>query len=444
MRKIAIFLFLLFPATALAAVEGRLSTHVWYVDTEVMITGTDLLGPNPSKSKICFAPEANKDDLRCFLSTHPNVTTWGSTVITVIPPKNAPPIGMVILVHPYSEMKCEYLYNKNVCQAQIIKNSYEIGAYKASPYVTQVTHMASGEPAKSLEVNQIYQIDGYRFGDSGFGIYVGLRLIDKTDIILWTHDTIRLRLSKPPEDPTGIQVHNGAGKSNVWVLGAGQGSGTTVQTRARGTVTVGSSSASSPEHTPPVVTSSTGRATQSGTTGLLQHGGPFTDVPPGHSYAPAITWAKASGFLTGYADGSFLPDQAVTRAELLKILFVHEPTIKSGALLPKSGMWDVNPNEWYAPYIRFAVAKGIVQGYPDKSFRPNQSVTVGEALKILYRSMAVPTLDPRGTQWYSRYYEHAQSKGILYDDALSPTAPMSRADTVWAVWQILKFHGLIL
>lgn len=51
------------------------------------------------------------------------------------------------------------------------------------------------------------------------------------------------------------------------------------------------------------------------------------------------------------------------------------------------GFSDVSPGDWYSSYVHFAQKYGIVQGYADGSFRPNQPVRRAEAVKILNRAM---------------------------------------------------------
>lgn len=103
----------------------------------------------------------------------------------------------------------------------------------------------------------------------------------------------------------------------------------------------------------------------------------FSDIGLAHPQANAIKYLKQNGIINGYNDGSFKPENTVNRAELLKILI--------GTNLP-SGTYencfkDVK-QEWFAPYTCYAKEQGWIQGYSDGTFRPAQTVNRAEAIKM--------------------------------------------------------------
>lgn len=108
----------------------------------------------------------------------------------------------------------------------------------------------------------------------------------------------------------------------------------------------------------------------------------FSDTK-GHWAETAIEQAAASGYIKGYPDGTFRPNQGVTRAEFIAILngAFNVPKSASTALSFK----DVSTGDWFAEAVRAAVAAGYVSGYPDGTFRPNQSVNRQEAAAFLAR-----------------------------------------------------------
>lgn len=176
----------------------------------------------------------------------------------------------------------------------------------------------------------------------------------------------------------------------------------------------------------------------SGNGGQSAGEGMFSDIGKGHPYSSAIEWAKQSGILQGYPDGSFKPDNTVNRAEFLKIVLVAKgsDTGASGT----SGFHDVNDNAWYAPYVRYAKASGIVQGYPDGSFKPEQAVNFAEALKMAYNALGVSTAELDG-EWYERFLRHAQKNNVLYSSNPNVGEGMSRKDVVWIVWKVMTHTG---
>jgi len=110
----------------------------------------------------------------------------------------------------------------------------------------------------------------------------------------------------------------------------------------------------------------------------------FTDVSDKTDYSPAIQWMAENKVINGYEDGSFKPDKCVNRAEFLKMLFVvQEAELSSVEDLSFS---DVNNSAWYAPYLATALQTKIVEGYNDGTFKPEQCVTRAEAAKMVVAS----------------------------------------------------------
>ena len=166
------------------------------------------------------------------------------------------------------------------------------------------------------------------------------------------------------------------------------------------------------------------------------HDAIFPDIPSLHPYESAIRWGKETRVLQGYPDGTFRPDRTVNRAEFLKIVLEADPSVDVSGETKETGFPDVDESAWYAPYIRYARRTGIIEGYPDGYFRPEQTVNVAEALKISYRALGVSTIDTGG-EWYRRYLTHAQYNSILFSNDLNIASNMQRKDVVWVVWKLM-------
>jgi len=112
--------------------------------------------------------------------------------------------------------------------------------------------------------------------------------------------------------------------------------------------------------------------------------GTFTDIVD-NNYAEAIETLTALGVITGYEDGTFRPEQVVTRAEMAKLLVV---TLGFGDLVSgsKSNFTDTQ-GHWADAYIALAAGKGIVIGTGDGKFAPDKTVTYNEALTMLVRGL---------------------------------------------------------
>lgn len=111
----------------------------------------------------------------------------------------------------------------------------------------------------------------------------------------------------------------------------------------------------------------------------------FPDVPSDHPNYPAISYLVEIGVIEGYPDGTFKPDQTVNRAELLKIL-IEEIGVTPDEEVYQNCFPDV-ADDWYAKYVCYAKEQGWVEGYPDLYFRPANTVNKVEALKMLLKVM---------------------------------------------------------
>jgi murein DD-endopeptidase / murein LD-carboxypeptidase len=109
----------------------------------------------------------------------------------------------------------------------------------------------------------------------------------------------------------------------------------------------------------------------------------FRDVPSEHWAVGAVNAMYKSGYVHG-SNGSFRPEDSLTRAQLAKIL-TNVFDLKQPAV--KRSFTDVPATHWAYPYIQALAASGITTGYSDGSFRPNNPVTRAQFAAFLYRGM---------------------------------------------------------
>lgn len=107
----------------------------------------------------------------------------------------------------------------------------------------------------------------------------------------------------------------------------------------------------------------------------------FSDVNGKTYYKASIDWMADNGVINGYGDGKFGPDDCVKRVELLKMLFETLDLNEKG-FKNEPLFSDTPANQWYADYVRAAKALKVVDGYPDGTFKPGQCVNRVEALKM--------------------------------------------------------------
>ena len=108
----------------------------------------------------------------------------------------------------------------------------------------------------------------------------------------------------------------------------------------------------------------------------------FVDVVPNAWYTAAIQYAYDQGLMTGVSANEFAPEATTTRAMIVSILARLEGVESAQA----AGFADVN-DEWYATAVNWAANVGVVNGYEDNTFRPNQPIT-REQLAAIFMNYA--------------------------------------------------------
>lgn len=116
----------------------------------------------------------------------------------------------------------------------------------------------------------------------------------------------------------------------------------------------------------------------------------FTDVSAANPNFAAIMDLQSRGIISGYPDGTFKPDQAVNRVEALKII-LNSANVDAASFTTVASFTDTDKTQWYAPFLNKAVELKIVQGYQDGSFKPVQTVNLAENLKMLLNARNVDT-----------------------------------------------------
>ena len=106
----------------------------------------------------------------------------------------------------------------------------------------------------------------------------------------------------------------------------------------------------------------------------------FSDVPKNYWAANYIGYMQQFGIVTGYSDGSFRPDAPVTRAEFAAIASRFEKLTEGS-----KSFTDVPNTYWAARYINFAATRGWVTGYSDGTFKPENPITRAEVAAVTCR-----------------------------------------------------------
>ncbi len=163
----------------------------------------------------------------------------------------------------------------------------------------------------------------------------------------------------------------------------------------------------------------------------------FGDVAADYWAYDYITELSGKGIINGYGDGTFRPESNITRAELTAVICramgPADPETPSAAVFA-----DVRAGEWYSPYIAWASGAGYVTGYPDGTFLPDENITREDICVILARTAGAqdaPAPDFADSAEISDYAVFGvglmQSMGIINgkeNNRFDPKAPATRAE----------------
>ena len=149
------------------------------------------------------------------------------------------------------------------------------------------------------------------------------------------------------------------------------------------------------------------------------------------NYEKAVDALSDAGIINGYPDGTFRPENSISRAEISKILSsailngyneddaekaddktVHAD-IRDSALMTGNGaaFKDVDRTNWSAPYIGVSSACGIVTGYTDNTFRPSKTITYNELTAMAVRACEYDMSKVTGA-WPANYVAAAKEIGL--------------------------------
>lgn len=172
---------------------------------------------------------------------------------------------------------------------------------------------------------------------------------------------------------------------------------------------------------------------------------PVPTVKP--TEAPVINTEYTKPYASGYDDGSFLPNNNITRGELAAMI----ARLSYGDDLP-DGMYqasfpDVDSDAWFNKYIGYLEDKDVLSGYEDGTFRPMDTITRGEISAVIARAQRYDLISYNGiftdvteNDWAKDYIETLADKNIVsgYEDGtFGPYSPLTRAEAVAIINRVL-------
>ena len=143
----------------------------------------------------------------------------------------------------------------------------------------------------------------------------------------------------------------------------------------------------------------------------------FSDVPDDAWYATAVKTLASLGMMDGYPDGTFRPDEPITRAEFATVglAFAYDPLDAS------CSYYDVGANAWYYTYVAQATTYGWIGGYPDNTFRPGNNITRVEVCVIVNNML--------GRDADERYIDRNEDELVHFVDL---------SDSYWGYYTIME------
>ena len=177
------------------------------------------------------------------------------------------------------------------------------------------------------------------------------------------------------------------------------------------------------------------------------------DVDAGAWYHEAVDTVLAASMMNGVGNASFAPNQTLSRAMLVQILYnaAGKPAVEQN-----STFQDVSADNWYATAVAWAAQNGIVSGYGYGMFGPNDAVTREQAVKILYTyaqkqgadMSAQASLDSYTdadsvAAWAEQAMRWAVAKGVVSGTSSDTLAPRGTTTRAQAAQLIMRFFEIV-
>lgn len=142
---------------------------------------------------------------------------------------------------------------------------------------------------------------------------------------------------------------------------------------------------------------------------------PFTDVADTAWYADAVQYVYENGLMTGVSESEFAPDGTATRGQIVTILWrlAGSPVVNYAMRYA-----DMDEGAWYGEAVRWAASTGVVTGYSESSFGPNDAITREQLAAILYRYVKTQGQGFTGMWYFPLRYDDAASISSWADEAM--------------------------
>ena len=178
---------------------------------------------------------------------------------------------------------------------------------------------------------------------------------------------------------------------------------------------------------------------------IVDNGKTFDDVPQDSWAADAVAFASGHELFQGTGAGQFSPEEPMSRGMLAVVLHNLERNPSAAG----NGFADVDNGQWYAQGVAWAAQQGIVSGYGDGSFGPNQPISREQLAVMLWRYAGRPTAGgslsffdaDQASSWALEALSWATQAGILNGKSggvLDPGGFATRTETAAMLMRFLE------
>ena len=166
----------------------------------------------------------------------------------------------------------------------------------------------------------------------------------------------------------------------------------------------------------------------------------FSDVAETASYAQAVEVLGALGVISGYEDGTFKPDNNITRAEVatMVVAALNRSADADGAKgTTKFDDMNVDAKAWATGFVNIGVQEGFISGYEDGSFKPDNNVTFAEMVSMLVRVAGYGRYAEYLGGWKTGYLSVGNDYGITKGVACAEDVAVTRGQDAQMIYNTL-------
>jgi hypothetical protein len=163
----------------------------------------------------------------------------------------------------------------------------------------------------------------------------------------------------------------------------------------------------------------------------------FKDLKQSDYAYKEIMYLVNKGVVLGYSDTTFKPNNSVKRGEFTKFL-VYGKNLQSQATSPTNEFTDLK-HHWSNKVVNVAVKKGYINGVGNKKFAPENNITGAQVAAIIVRAKGLESKAKgiKGKNWYDGYVKVAKDSNLLYKN-FSANKNATRAQCAEIIYKLVK------